>query len=549
MKKLIITFLVLFLLSILSFSFFFIYFLNSNDRAKLAKLTNNITTQDTDKKIVLPTTITYTQPAVEKSDLTLPLSVLPSNYDTVKKNLNWKPAQANLVTLLNYGITFNVEKSSDTNINLQNIYKTFSDRNIPVLINSQIIDIYFTHAIQEITSNYSPSIPAIDYNYEYQKDLNLQKYNLSQNNSAILTNKIVQDVTNAQTITQLNSKIYVEKNTNLLQKYLDIANYYALALQEDSNAMISVNTLITNLNALLQGDNQDSLNAVISQLPNINISDSSYKENTLLQTIKVDGNYILTASPIIVNDKYKASVSNNNFNASLSGEKPAPQSKGTMRIPVFMYHHIEPIPEGAVPTVKSMYITPKVFEQQMAYLVQNNYKTLTMAEFLQQLNTGVNPTQKSVLLTFDDSTYGQYANAYPILKKYGLHATFFVISQMSSITVKQLKEMSDNGMDIESHTVSHPNLKSLFTQDMVNFQVITSKYQLQAVTGKEVIAIAFPGCIWDTRTLSAMQSVGYKLGFSCGGSIDQYSSYRYVLPRKHVSNELISFRRMLLGKM
>ena len=50
-------------------------------------------------------------------------------------------------------------------------------------------------------------------------------------------------------------------------------------------------------------------------------------------------------------------------------------------------------------------------------------------------------------------------NAFPILKEFNMKATIFIISSYINrdlyLTSDEIKEMSDYGIDIESHTVSH----------------------------------------------------------------------------------------------
>ncbi|MDD3661729.1 MAG: hypothetical protein PHG63_01560 [Candidatus Dojkabacteria bacterium] len=64
--------------------------------------------------------------------------------------------------------------------------------------------------------------------------------------------------------------------------------------------------------------------------------------------------------------------------------------------------------------------------------------------------------------------------------------------------------------------------------------------------GVQVCSIAYPGCVADGETFSAVSAAGYSLGFSCGRSIDHYGNSRLSLSRIHVDNELECFKRMLV---
>ncbi len=81
-------------------------------------------------------------------------------------------------------------------------------------------------------------------------------------------------------------------------------------------------------------------------------------------------------------------------------------------IPVFVYHTID----------------PQIFESHLLFLKENNYKTLSIHEFYDILiNKRELNGSKSVLLTIDDARSSVWRFAYPLLKKYQMHATVFVI--------------------------------------------------------------------------------------------------------------------------
>ena len=69
------------------------------------------------------------------------------------------------------------------------------------------------------------------------------------------------------------------------------------------------------------------------------------------------------------------------------------------------------------------------FERQMRFLYEKGYKTLTSEEFLKYKKGELNVPKKSVFITFDDGWRDNYIYAYPILKKYGLKATVFIVTE------------------------------------------------------------------------------------------------------------------------
>ena len=81
------------------------------------------------------------------------------------------------------------------------------------------------------------------------------------------------------------------------------------------------------------------------------------------------------------------------------------------KTPVFVYHTIE----------------PELFEFHLLYLKKNGYKTLTIHEYSEELNSKKSGYNKSVLLTIDDARSSVWRYAFPLLKKHEMNATVFVI--------------------------------------------------------------------------------------------------------------------------
>ena len=95
---------------------------------------------------------------------------------------------------------------------------------------------------------------------------------------------------------------------------------------------------------------------------------------------------------------------------------------------------------------------------------------------------------KYVIINFDDSHQSDYTYAKPILDKYGFKATFFEVCNWIeaghhdkdiSITWEQIAALQQDGMDIESHTMNHPNLNDLSSQSDLDYEIGQSKQCLE----------------------------------------------------------------------
>jgi peptidoglycan/xylan/chitin deacetylase (PgdA/CDA1 family) len=101
---------------------------------------------------------------------------------------------------------------------------------------------------------------------------------------------------------------------------------------------------------------------------------------------------------------------------------------------------------------------------------------------------------KVVILSFDDNRKGDFTYAKPILDKYGFKATFFIICgktvDKGAMNWQDIAAMQRDGMDIESHTMTHKHLNHL-SANALNFEIAGSK-QCLASHGYNITSFAYP---------------------------------------------------------
>lgn len=72
------------------------------------------------------------------------------------------------------------------------------------------------------------------------------------------------------------------------------------------------------------------------------------------------------------------------------------------------------------------------------------------------------------------------------------------------------------GVEIGSHTVTHPNLTACSDAELKH-EMVESKRELEKITGQQITTLSFPNGAWDQRVLAAARAAGYTLCFSTGG--------------------------------
>ena len=213
-------------------------------------------------------------------------------------------------------------------------------------------------------------------------------------------------------------------------------------------------------------------------------------------------------------------------------------------IPVLYYHSVHPN------STNEVIITPNLLKEHLSYLKDENYISLTMNDVRNYLVHNEPIPEKSILITFDDGYMDNYYNAFPILKDLNLKATIFCTTSALDgkyyLSEDAIREMSDYGIDIQSHTVNHPNLDKLTYADQL-IEMINSKKTLERIINKEIYAIAYPFGDFNDDTIKAAKEAGYTLGFTTNRGLSDREDNLLKLDRIYVSSnyDLNTFKAVL----
>lgn len=104
------------------------------------------------------------------------------------------------------------------------------------------------------------------------------------------------------------------------------------------------------------------------------------------------------------------------------------RKRADVKIPVLLYHNfVAVVPESD--TDNYQYInTPQSFEENIKVLLENGYTIISMEELNNANNGKIELPSKPILITFDDGYYSNYEYIYPILQKYHVKASIFVVT-------------------------------------------------------------------------------------------------------------------------
>lgn len=231
------------------------------------------------------------------------------------------------------------------------------------------------------------------------------------------------------------------------------------------------------------------------------------------------------------------------------------------RIVILLYHRVTNNLSDAVT------VSVDQFEAQMRWL-HHNCPVVCIDDLLDG-RVSRQQSHPLIAVTFDDGYLDNYENAVPILNNYKIPATFFVSTGMigsdngfphdldklgyalPNMSWDHLREMSDMGFQIGSHTVSHLNCATS-PRDKVWEELVTSKTAITEQLGIRNVPFAYPfggRDDIDEEAVALVKRAGYSSCFSAFGGYVGSEMNRYDIPRVGISSNfsLLAFRARLQG--
>lgn len=222
---------------------------------------------------------------------------------------------------------------------------------------------------------------------------------------------------------------------------------------------------------------------------------------------------------------------------------------------VLCYHIVES------PQDPRMEISREQFVQQMRYLAQTGYNVIPLRH-LYEFVSGKRHTlpKNAVVITIDDGWKSTYTEVFPEMQKRHFPFTMFIypkiIGQTShALSWKEVKEMSDAGVDVQSHTYSHgwlthrrhTTLDDKAYGEWLQNELVESKKILERETGRNVTFIAYPYGDYDHVVAASAAKAGYLAGLTCDYGLVRQGSDPLRMRRFAIekSMDFAMFRRLL----
>jgi peptidoglycan/xylan/chitin deacetylase (PgdA/CDA1 family) len=206
-------------------------------------------------------------------------------------------------------------------------------------------------------------------------------------------------------------------------------------------------------------------------------------------------------------------------------------------VPVLMYHSVN---SQGDPKRNPLMVTPRTFEKQMRFLKQHKYNVLPLEVMADLIRSGKKLPARLVAITLDDGYKDNYTYAFPILKKYGMPATMFIITQEvgrpDRLSWDEINQMRASGIiTFGSHTLGPEPLTKIKSEAEVKRQIFDSKKVMEEKLGSAVTMFSYPEGRFNDKIKQLVKDAGYKLAVATSPGKKYSSNDVFLIKRLRIS--------------
>jgi len=206
--------------------------------------------------------------------------------------------------------------------------------------------------------------------------------------------------------------------------------------------------------------------------------------------------------------------------------------------PIIMYHYVH---YGANADDK-LVVTPEAFQRQMRFLKERHYNVIPLEALAVLIKEKKKIPGRTIAITIDDGHKDNYNYIFPVLKKYNLPATMFLIvdeigrAQNDRLSWGEIKEMQDSGLiSFSSHALGAEPLVNIKSEEELKRQIFESKRILEEKLGKEVTIFSYPEGLFNAKIKKMVIQAGYLAAVSTSPGINSPSDDIFALKRLRIS--------------
>lgn len=186
-----------------------------------------------------------------------------------------------------------------------------------------------------------------------------------------------------------------------------------------------------------------------------------------------------------------------------------------IKIPILIYHNFRtPIPYKE--DIYNLFSSQENFDENVKTLLDEGYTFITLEDLYQYNKGQIGLPEKVIIITIDDGQIGCYTDAFPVLKKYQIPATIFIVNKLVGtedyFSWEQAKEMYDTGLvKIHCHGYYHSEYSSVGKEKLIS-DYTKSHQEIEEYMEEKVQKImAYPAGKSSQDTIKWLKEIGFEI--------------------------------------
>jgi peptidoglycan/xylan/chitin deacetylase (PgdA/CDA1 family) len=220
------------------------------------------------------------------------------------------------------------------------------------------------------------------------------------------------------------------------------------------------------------------------------------------------------------------------------------ESRSAVGIPILMYHRVATTgPVG----LERFRVDPTLFDEQLSALRQYGYSSIGLTEGVQLLSQRQAPTEKAIIITFDDG-YRDFLTALPSLQKHLFAATVFLVAARIGgfadwdtcygetaplMAWPEILEIAGEGTQLGCHSLTHRPMTEMSYADLMR-ETRQARKILEFGLEKSITHFAYPYGAENETVRSVIAALGFSSAVSCRSALARFGDEILCLPRLEV---------------
>ena len=202
--------------------------------------------------------------------------------------------------------------------------------------------------------------------------------------------------------------------------------------------------------------------------------------------------------------------------------------------PILEYHMVT---ENPHPDAKPYVVPPEDFAEQLDYLAEEGYTTITPQDYARARKGKQQLPEKPIILSFDDGYEDNWRVVLPMLEERGMKAVFYMVTnsigQPGYLTWDNLFDMERRGMEIGSHTANHLPLTTL-SPEKQREELRLSKLMLEWKGMKTIYSFSYPNGSYNAGVVTMLAEEEYLTAVTGEAGLNTLETNPYLLRRVNI---------------